>query len=80
MESPTEKPLKHQIYTYKTKSGLQLFSFNTVLLNDWFVKASLTSIDTIVIVLQNIESGEVVTGFFTDENKANEFVNFYTQS
>ena len=75
MESP-----KHQITTYITKSGLQMFSFNTVLLNDWFVKASLSSIDTILVVMQNIETSEVVTGFFTDENKANEFVNFHTQS
>jgi len=76
MESPTQK---HQIYTYKTKSGLQLFSFNTVLLDDWLVKASLTSADTIVVIMQNIETGSVATGFFTDENKANDFVNLHTQ-
>lgn len=75
MESP-----KHQITTYKTKEGLQLFSFNTVLLNNWFVKASLSSIDTILIVMQNIETEEVVLGFFIDEVQANEFVNFYTQN
>jgi len=79
MESNHQKHPSHSITTYKHPSGFRLFSFETVLLNNWFVKASLSSADTIFIVLQNIETGEVVTGFFIDENKANEFVNFYSK-
>lgn len=79
MDKSNQKVRKLDLTTLKTESGFELFSFNTVLLENWFVKASISNADTICVLMMNIESEELVVGFFTDEVKANDFVNFWTQ-
>lgn len=60
-------------------SGVDIFSFDNVILKNWVIKASASSVDSILIVMRNIKTGEVITDFFTDEVKANDFINYYVQ-
>lgn len=78
MKFPTKKYLNHNIYTYKTKSGQCLFSSNVVLLNEWLIKASISNLDSIMILLQNINSNEIKIKFFKDELEANKFICSHT--
>lgn len=75
MESQKDNQKKYKISSYSHPSGVKFFSFNTILLEDWFVKASISSVDSICVVMQNINTGAVRTGFFTDESQANQFIN-----
>jgi hypothetical protein len=72
------EPSREFVTRYRSKSGLQIFSSKTVLINEWFIKASISNFDSIIIFLQNINSGEIKIGFFTDELEANKFVCLYT--
>ncbi len=74
------KPPKEFVTSYKSKCGIQIFSSKTVLINDWFIKASISNYDSILIVLQNINSGEIKVRVFSDELEANKFVCLHTES
>lgn len=58
-------------------SGLEVFTFDSVLLRDWVIKASASNLDSIFVVMKNIKTGEVIAEFFTDEVQANDFINYY---
>lgn len=60
-------------------SGTEVFSFDSVLLKNWIVKASASSQDSILVVMKNVKTEEVLTYFFSDEVQANDFINFHTQ-
>jgi hypothetical protein len=58
-------------------SGFEVFTFDSVLLKDWVIKASASSHDSILVVMRNVKTGEVLSNFFTDETEANDFINYY---
>jgi len=72
------EPSREFVSRFNSRCGLQIFSSKTVLINEWFIKASISNLDSIIIFLQNINSGEIKIGFFIDELEANKFVCLHT--
>ena len=63
---------------YRHTSGLEISSFNPVAINDWIIMVSVSNIDSVVLIMQKrVEPFEFVMGTFTDELKANDFLNFW---
>ncbi len=57
----------------------RFFSYNKVLINGWFVKAS--SMDgQIILVMSNVENGKTDIRFFTNEFDAVRWVEFIVES
>jgi len=55
----------------------KLTSFRTARANgEWYIKASLSSFDTMCIVMYNEKTDECQVGFFTDELEANRFIEY----
>lgn len=72
------KPSRMQ--TISLPSGLDLHSFETVELEDWLVRVSVTNIDSILVVMQHPSTLITRVGFFFDELEANKFINFWLSS
>lgn len=75
MNTPKQQYKRLSLTRTKADNGLEVYSFDTVLLGDWLIKASLSNFDTIFVLMESIETGETCSGFFTDELKANDFIN-----
>jgi hypothetical protein len=68
----------YSMQRYMDESGMELYSFSPILLNGWYVKASLTNLDTICIIMQSATTNQFDIGFFHDEVDANRFINSHT--
>lgn len=75
VDRESEKSLS--VKTFLMFNGIQLHSFDTVKMNDWMVRVSITNIDSIMVVLQNPNTLECKVGFFYDELLANKFINSF---
>jgi len=69
-----------RMHTMSFSNGLDLHSFETVELDGWYVRVSVTNIDSILVVMQNPCTLESKIGFFFDELEANRFINFVISS
>lgn len=65
---------------YVRFGDLEMFSVDPLRIDNWIIKASSSSFDSILIVMQNIFSGEVQVGLFSDEVNANIFVSHWIQT
>lgn len=66
------------ISKFEHPSGLEVHSFKPILINDWLVRVSVSNIDSVVIIMiKPTNPSEYVMGTFTDELKANDFLNFW---
>jgi len=75
MEPQKQQHKRLSLTRTKTSSGLEVYSFDPVLLGDWLIKASLSNLDTIFVLMENIITKETCSGFFINEIKANDFIN-----
>lgn len=69
-----------RMQTMSFANGLDLHSFEAVELDGWFVRVSVTNIDSILVVMQNPATFNTKVGFFFDELEANKFINFWISS
>jgi len=61
------------------ESGLELTSVEPVVINDWVLKASMTNLDTILVVMHHRLLHVTKIGLFEEENSANQFVMFWIE-
>ncbi len=62
------KPNRTQIEKWK------LTSIDPVYYEGWYIKASMTSFNTYMVVLINEQTDNCYTGFFANEHKCNQFI------
>ena len=62
------KPDKPQVKKWK------FTSIELVYYEGWYIKASMTSFNTYMVVMINEQTDECHTGLFADEHKCNEFI------
>ena len=55
-------------------NGLVLTSVEPVRIGDWFIKASMTNLDSIFVIMHHAINKQTKLQFFDDEAKANKFV------
>lgn len=61
------------------ESGIELTSVEPVVINDWLLKASLTNLDTILVVMHHRLLHVTKIGLFEEEDSANRFVMFWLE-
>ena len=69
---------------YQTKvttllNGLELTSIEPVVINDWILKASMTNLDTILVIMHHRLLHVTKLGTFEDEDAANSFVMYWLE-
>ena len=69
-----------RMQTLSFVNGLDLHSFETVEIEDWHIRVSITNIDSILVVMQNPATFDCRIGCFFDELEANRFINFWLSS
>lgn len=69
-----------RMQTISFANGLDLHSFQTVEMEGWLIRVSVTNIDTILVVMQNPSTFDAKIGLFYDELEANKFINFWLSS
>ena len=52
----------------------KLTSLDTTWYEGWYIKASLSSFNTFLVVMINEKTDDCHTGFFTDEEQCNSFI------
>jgi len=71
--------IKYQTKVKSLESGLELTSVEPVVINDWILKASMTNLDTILVVMHHRLLHVTKIGLFEEENSANQFVMFWIE-
>jgi len=67
-------------FTSKQYPGLEILSVDPIKIDNWVIKASSSTLDSIFVVMVNIETGDTKTGFFSSEIDANLFITRWLQS
>lgn len=60
--------------------GLEILSVDPIKIENWIIKASSSTFDSILVVMTHAETGEVQTGFFSSEMDANMFITYWIQA
>jgi len=74
VEAPKES--HHSFTTSKSRfdNGFEITSLGVVLINDWYIRISTTTLDSICVVMTRKKDGYTKVAFFYDELIAHEFI------
>jgi hypothetical protein len=61
-------------FTSDQYPGLEILSVDPIRIENWIIKASSSTFDSIFVVMINVETGDTKTGFFSSEIDANLFI------
>lgn len=74
MEAPKQSQKSFITKTRIKPLGLDLFSYENVPIKNWNVKVSVTSNDTILVIMTHRKTNNIQMAFFNDELRAHLYI------